>query len=74
METIDANDDLRIEVHDGEPPTLRLVSASLEADGEAPESVIIYPNEIVALREALAEAGGVAAAMVSGEHGKAVIV
>jgi hypothetical protein len=36
--------------------------------------VIIYPNEIVALREALAEAGGVAAAMVTGEHGKAVIV
>lgn len=73
METIRVNDDLRIEVWDGEPPVLKLVSASLEADGEASDSVIIWPGEIVALSEALAEAAGVAAAMVAGQHGKAVI-
>jgi hypothetical protein len=74
METIQVNNDLRIEVSDGDPPTLRLVSASLEADGEAPESVILFPHEIGALREALAEAAGVAAAMVAGEHDGPVLV
>jgi hypothetical protein len=74
VEVIDVNEDLRIEVSDGEPPTLRLVSASLEADGEAPASVILFPHEIGALREALAEAAGVVAAMVAGEHGRATII
>jgi hypothetical protein len=60
----------RIEVYDGEPTTLRLASASLEADGEAPASVILFPDEIRALREGLAEAANVAAAMDAGEHGR----
>jgi hypothetical protein len=68
METIEVADNLVIEIHDGEIPSLRIHND----DGDG--IVVVWPSQIGALRDALAEAGGVAASMVAGEHGKAVIV
>ena len=68
METIEIDERLQIEIRDGDVPVLWLHNN--DDDG----IVVVWPGQIGALREALAEAGSVAAAMVSGEHGKAVIV
>ena len=68
MEKIEIDERLQIEIRDGDVPVLWLHNN----DGD--DILVVWPGQIGALREALAEAGGVAAAMVSGEHGKAVIV
>jgi len=60
--------DLVIEVHDGEPPALHVHNN----DGDG--IVVVWPSQVRALRDALAEAGGVAAAMVAGEYDDAIIV
>lgn len=74
METIEVAGDLVIEVHDGEPPVIWLRSESLAIEDDYfAGTVLVYPSEIGKLRDALAEAGGVAAAMVAGEYGEAVI-
>jgi hypothetical protein len=36
--------------------------------------VVVWPSQIRALRDALAEAGGVAAAMATGEHDEPIII
>jgi len=59
---------LIIEIHDGEPPVLHV--HNVDGDGV----VVVWLSQIQALRDALAEAGGVAAAMAAGEHSKAIIV
>jgi hypothetical protein len=68
METIEVAGDLIIEVHDGEIPSLRIHNN--DGDGV----VVVWPSQIRDLRDALADAGGVAAAMVAGEYGEAMIV
>jgi len=62
MKTIRVTDDLILEIHDGDPPALHLHNA--DGDGV----VVVRPSEIRPLRDALAEAAGVAVAMVTGEH------
>ena len=68
MQSIDVDENLCIEVHDGEPPALHIHNA--DGDGV----VVVWPDQIRDLRNALAEAGGVAASMVAEEYEKAVIV
>jgi hypothetical protein len=68
METIEIEANLVIEVRDGEPPALHVHND--DGDGV----VVVWPDQINALRDALAEAGGVAAAMVAGEHRDPIIV
>jgi hypothetical protein len=68
MERIEVEANLVIEVRDGEPPALHVHNE--DGDGV----VVVWPSQIRALRDALAEAGGVAAAMATGEHGKAIII
>lgn len=66
METIQVSETMVIEIFDRDPPALHLIQGN--------DIVVMWPDQIQNLREALAEAGGVAAAMAAGEHGKAVIV
>jgi hypothetical protein len=68
MEKIEVASDLVIEIHDGEIPSLRIHND----DGDG--IVVVWPSQIGALRDALAEAAGVAASMAAGEHGKAIII
>jgi len=58
---IKVTDDLTLEVYDGDPPALHLYNPGNE------EATIIWPDEICALRDALAQAAGVAAAMATGQ-------
>lgn len=73
METIRVSDDLIIEVHDGDPPALHLVSELASADSEDYTAIIVWPSEIRALRDALIEAAGVCVAMQTYRHEKAGI-
>jgi hypothetical protein len=68
METIEVAGDLIIEVHDSEPPVLHVHNN----DGDG--IVVVWPDQINDLRDALAEAGGVAASMVAGEYNKPIII
>ena len=57
METIKVSDDLLLEVHfEDDRPLLKLVSQSMKRDGVGGE-VVIYPDEILPLNQALLSAG-----------------
>jgi len=64
-----ASDDLVIEVHDGEPPIIKIVSLGMEADGEAPGTVVCFEREIEPLTLALLEAAAVAFRMQQEQGG-----
>lgn len=67
METIEVADDLVVEIRDGEPPVLWLHNN----DGDG--LVVVWPGQILALINSLAQAGGIIAGMVGDEY-DAVIV
>jgi len=66
MPELTISDDLLLEVClEGETPLLRLHDKSLKQDGDCLTGILIWPNEIRALIEALSEAAGILAEGVS---------
>lgn len=60
MHTIRVNRDITVEVHNQDPPLIRIRSSALERDGEIPGAVILWREEIEPLQDALEEAYEVA--------------
>ncbi|MBN1975943.1 MAG: hypothetical protein JW918_00955 [Anaerolineae bacterium] len=74
MHTIRLNDDIIVEVNDGEPPVIRIRCLSLEVDGDCPGVVILFREELSGLVKALGAAHIVAAEMEAGTWQSPVIV
>ena len=64
------SDDLTLELCDGDPPAMILLSKAMAKDAEAVGMVTIWPDEVDPLRNALADGLAVLANRARGEQWK----